>query len=136
MALVFRYDQQEPRYFEVTQIKDLDGTRSGKEVFGIIEGLYQQTHCKNHYNKSHNQIYSFTNMFLCSSNGTGPTPVELPPNFKHCSLKGRPFTPTFDTSCHNTQGIDVWAPKGPKPFGKSSTLPRKPFQSKIYTCYS
>jgi len=52
--------------------------------------------------------------------------LELPPNFKPCSLKGRPFTPTFDLSCHNTQGIDVWKNKGPKPFalGASSTLPR------------
>jgi hypothetical protein len=49
---------------------------------------------------------------------------DLPPNFTPCSLKGRPFTPTFDLSCHNTQGIDVWAIKGPKPFGKSGTLPR------------
>merc|ERR1719412_2967947 len=39
--------------------------------------------------------------------------ADLPPNFQHCSLKGRPFTPTFDLSCHNTQGIDVWAIKGP-----------------------
>ena len=60
-------------------------------------------------------------------NGNQQQSVELPPNFKPCSLKGRPFTPTFDTSCHNTQGIDVWANKGPRPYapGKSSTLPRK-----------
>ena len=66
-------------------------------------------------------VFSTTNM-----NGNQGS-VELPPNFKPCSLKGRPFTPTFDTSCHNTQGIDVWANKGPRPYapGKSSTLPRK-----------
>jgi len=52
---------------------------------------------------------------------------ELPPNFKPCSLKGRPFTPTFDTSCHNNRGIDVWAnhaPRGWQATGKTSTLPR------------
>merc|ERR1711899_504427 len=50
--------------------------------------------------------------------------VDLPPNFQHCSLKGRPFTPSMDLSIHNVQGIDVWAPRGPKPFGKASTLSR------------
>merc|ERR1712038_562606 len=55
----------------------------------------------------------------------GPANVEdLPPNFQHCSLKGRPFTPTMDLSIHNTQGIDVWVTKGPRPFGSSGTLPR------------
>ena len=51
--------------------------------------------------------------------------VDLPPNFQHCSLKGRPFTPSLDLSIHNVQGIDVWAPKGPKPFGKAGTYSRK-----------
>jgi len=50
--------------------------------------------------------------------------VDLPPNFQHCSLKGRPFTPSLDLSIHNVQGIDVWAPKGPKPFGKAGTYSR------------
>merc|ERR1712038_1523843 len=50
--------------------------------------------------------------------------ADLPPNFQHCSLKGRPFTPTMDLSIHNTQGIDVWTTKGPTPFGKSGTLTR------------
>merc|ERR1719370_908862 len=68
-----------------------------------------------------------TTMGNGSAAGSGQAaPAELPPNFKPCSLKGRPFTPTFDTSCHNTQGIDVWANKGPRPYPgfKSSTLPR------------
>ena len=51
--------------------------------------------------------------------------MDLPPDFKPYSLKGRSFTPTFDTSIHNVQGINVWANKAPKPFGQSSTLPRK-----------
>ena len=51
--------------------------------------------------------------------------VELPPNFQGCSLKGRPFTPSLDLSIHNVQGIDVWAPRGPKPYGKVSTVSRK-----------
>merc|ERR1712088_643469 len=51
--------------------------------------------------------------------------ADLPPNFQHCSLKGRPFTPTMDLSIHNTQGIDVWTTKGSRPYGsKSGTLPR------------
>merc|ERR1711953_547263 len=55
----------------------------------------------------------------------GPANEEdLPPNFQHCSLKGRPFTPTMDLSCHNKQGIDVWTTKGPRPYGSSGTLPR------------
>merc|ERR1712018_330477 len=55
----------------------------------------------------------------------GPANVEdLPPNFQRTSLKGRPFTPTMDLSIHNTQGIDVWVTKGPRPFGSSGTLPR------------
>ena len=59
----------------------------------------------------------------------GPANEEdLPPNFQHCSLKGRPFTPTMDLSCHNKQGIDVWTTKGPRPYGSSGTLPRKYFK--------
>jgi hypothetical protein len=55
----------------------------------------------------------------------GPADAEdLPPNFQHCSLKGRPFTPTMDLGIHNKQGIDVWTTKGPRPYGKSGTLPR------------
>merc|ERR1719491_443389 len=50
--------------------------------------------------------------------------VELPPNFEGCSLKGRPFTPSLDLSIHNVQGIDVWKPRGPKPYGKVSTVSR------------
>ena len=51
--------------------------------------------------------------------------LDLPPSFQHCSLKGRPFTPSMDLGIHNVQGIDVWAPKGPKPYGKASTQARK-----------
>merc|ERR1712223_262357 len=47
--------------------------------------------------------------------------VDLPPGFEACSLKGRPFTPSLDLSCHNVQGINVWANKGPKPYGKASS---------------
>lgn len=49
--------------------------------------------------------------------------IDLPPNFQHCSLKGRSFTPSMDLSIHNVQGIDVWAPKGPKPY-KAGTFTR------------
>ena len=31
----------------------------------------------------------------------------------------------MDLGIHNVQGIDVWAPRGPKPFGKASTLSRE-----------
>merc|ERR1719438_659785 len=45
--------------------------------------------------------------------------ADSPPNFQHCSLKGRPFTPSMDLGIHNVQGIDVWTTKGPKPYGKA-----------------
>merc|ERR1712004_192057 len=45
--------------------------------------------------------------------------ADLPPNYQHCSLKGRPFTPSMDLGIHNVQGIDVWTTKGPKPYGKA-----------------
>merc|ERR1719384_1887533 len=45
--------------------------------------------------------------------------ADLPPNFQHCSLKGRPFTPSMDLGIHNVQGIDVWTTRGPKPYGKA-----------------
>ena len=51
--------------------------------------------------------------------------LDLPPNFQHCSLKGRPFTPSMDLGIHNVQGIDVWTTKGPKPYGMASTQIRK-----------
>merc|ERR1711899_488073 len=47
--------------------------------------------------------------------------VELPPGYQPTSLKGRSFTPSIDLSCHNVQGINVWANKGPKPYGKASS---------------
>ena len=35
--------------------------------------------------------------------------IDFPDNFKHTSLKARSNTPTLDLSCHNVQGINVWA---------------------------
>ena len=67
---------------------------------------------------------SLIKSFTFSPGGPGDS-ADLPPNFQHCSLKGRPFTPTMDLSIHNTQGIDVWTTKGPKPFGMSGTVTRK-----------
>lgn len=49
-------------------------------------------------------------------------PVDLPPNFQQHNLKARSFTPSFDTSIHNAQGINVWANKAPKPFGTSGSI--------------
>merc|ERR1719289_105953 len=40
--------------------------------------------------------------------------IELPPNFKHTSLKGRSFTPSLDLGIHNVQGINVWANSAPR----------------------
>ena len=51
--------------------------------------------------------------------------ADLPPNYQHCSLKGRPFTPSMDLGIHNVQGIDVWTTKGPKPYGKAGAQIRK-----------
>lgn len=43
--------------------------------------------------------------------------VELPPNYTKTSLKGRSFTPSLDLSCHNVQGINVWANTAPRGWG-------------------
>merc|ERR1719244_1540353 len=40
--------------------------------------------------------------------------MELPPNFKHTSLKGRSYTPSLDLGIHNVQGINVWANSAPR----------------------
>merc|ERR1719215_2419782 len=42
---------------------------------------------------------------------------ELPPNFKRTDLKQRSFTPSLDLSCHNVQGINVWANTAPRGWG-------------------
>ena len=58
-----------------------------------------------------------------------PAEVELPATVQHCKLQtGGMNIPLFDKSqLHNSQGIDVWANSGPKPwqFQGSATLPRQ-----------
>ena len=58
-----------------------------------------------------------------------PAEVELPPTVQPCKLQtGGMNIPLFDKSqLHNTQGIDVWANSGPKPWHHkgSATLPRQ-----------
>jgi len=102
------------------QVEEVDACTEEQYRLEQQEAFQQQQLAKQQQSMAMRQERSTTNM-----NGNQGS-VELPPNFKPCSLKGRPFTPTFDTSCHNTQGIDVWANKGPRPYapGKSSTLPR------------
>merc|ERR1719210_677919 len=46
--------------------------------------------------------------------------IDFPDNFKHTSLKARSNTPTLDLSCHNVQGINVWA-NTPKGLGRGNT---------------
>merc|ERR1719150_3170047 len=52
--------------------------------------------------------------------------MDLPANFQHFSLKGRSFTPAFDTSCHNVQGINVWANSAPRGWSSQGTAQRVP----------
>merc|ERR1719336_1533984 len=48
--------------------------------------------------------------------------LDFPQDFQHTSLKGRSFTPSLDLSCHNVQGINVWANTAPR--GWSNTYTR------------
>merc|ERR1719402_1731008 len=40
--------------------------------------------------------------------------LDLPDNFQKCNLLNKCFTPTFDKSCHNVQGINVWSNTAPR----------------------
>merc|ERR1719237_1340277 len=48
--------------------------------------------------------------------------IDFPDNFKHTSLKARSNPPSLDLSCHNVQGINVWANTAPR--GWSNTYTR------------
>merc|ERR1719278_975991 len=48
--------------------------------------------------------------------------IDYPQDFQHTSLKARSFTPSLDLSCHNVQGINVWANTAPR--GWSNTYTR------------
>merc|ERR1711997_1178840 len=48
--------------------------------------------------------------------------IDFPQDFQHTSLKARSFTPSLDLSCHNVQGINVWANTAPR--GWSNTYTR------------
>merc|ERR1719211_811925 len=50
--------------------------------------------------------------------------IDFPDNFKHTSLKARSNTPTLDLSCHNVQGINVWANTAPRGWGGSTPTPK------------
>merc|ERR1719449_213986 len=56
--------------------------------------------------------------------------IDFPENFQHTSLKARSNTPILDLSCHNVQGINVWANTAPRGWGGStpgpSGLPKGP----------
>ena len=47
--------------------------------------------------------------------------LDLPPNFQHANIKGRPFTPSLDLGCHNVQGINVWANTAPRGWGSAQS---------------
>merc|ERR1712019_122741 len=47
--------------------------------------------------------------------------LEFPQDFQHTSLKARSFTPSLDLSCHNVQGINVWANTAPRGWSNSYT---------------
>ena len=55
--------------------------------------------------------------------------IDYPQDFQHTSLKARSFTPSLDLSCHNVQGINVWANTAPR--GWSNT-----YTSKYILCLS
>jgi len=46
----------------------------------------------------------------------------LPPNFQQHNLKAGSSTPLFDAKIRNTQGINVWENRAPKPFGSSGNM--------------
>jgi len=127
--LVQQQDFQQQDYQERTEINHQQSKKSTTEVVdsGAAEERQrmQQEFEKQQFLK---QQQGFEMRQQQQSNNVmpgGPANEEdLPPNFQHCSLKGRPFTPTMDLSCHNKQGIDVWTTKGPRPYGSSGTLPR------------
>merc|ERR1711997_1096033 len=43
--------------------------------------------------------------------------IDFPQDFQHTSLKARSFTPSLDLSCHDVQGINVWANTAPRGWG-------------------
>merc|ERR1719336_1433802 len=47
--------------------------------------------------------------------------IDFPQDFQHTSLKARSFTPSLDLSCHNVQGINVWANTAPRGWSNSYT---------------
>merc|ERR1719410_253169 len=47
--------------------------------------------------------------------------LDFPDDFQHTSLKARSFTPSLDLSCHNVQGINVWANTAPRGWSNSYT---------------
>merc|ERR1712088_1187178 len=127
--LVQQQDFQQQDYQERTEINHQQSKKSTTEVVdsGAAEERQrmQQEFEKQQFLK---QQQGFEMRQQQQNNNVmpgGPANEEdLPPNFQHCSLKGRPFTPTMDLSCHNKQGIEVWTTKGPRPYGSSGTLPR------------
>merc|ERR1712115_395822 len=126
--LVQQQDFQQQDYQERTEINHHQSKKSTTEVVdsGAAEERQrmQQEFEKQQFLKQQ-QGFEMRQERQNNAMPGGPANVEdLPPNFQHCSLKGRPFTPTMDLSIHNTQGIDVWVTKGPRPFGSSGTLPR------------
>jgi len=49
--------------------------------------------------------------------------IDFPENFQHTSLKARSNTPILDLSCHNVQGINVWANTAPRGWGGNTPGP-------------
>ena len=47
--------------------------------------------------------------------------LDFPQDFQHTSLKARSFTPSLDLSCHNVQGINVWANTAPRGWSNTYT---------------
>ena len=47
--------------------------------------------------------------------------LDFPQDFQHTSLKARSFTPSLALSCHNVQGINVWANTAPRGWSNTYT---------------
>ncbi|TRY80334.1 hypothetical protein TCAL_04332 [Tigriopus californicus] len=127
--------QQQFQQFESHQSQSFQQTQQ----FDQFQQQQLQQHAQSYQSMPQPESYRAPAQIQPSFSSSLPPPmamreVELPASVKPCSLKGHLFTPKFDDSIHNAQGINVWTAKMPKPWGsKSSTLPRS---SRINETYS
>jgi len=117
----FQQQDYQQEYTETNHTSEVVDSGAAEQRQRAQEDFHQQQLVKQQQGAEMRQERQSNNSLVPGGPGDS---ADLPPNFQHCSLKGRPFTPTMDLSIHNTQGIDVWTTKGPKPFGMSGTVTR------------